>query len=62
MACFRCHQALERITLDQTNTSPLHVEADADRTCPGCGKQWRIAYTVSWEERPGGSSSRSPSG
>ncbi len=53
MTCFRCHQALERITLDETATSPLHVEAEGDRTCPSCAKPWRISYTVSWEERAG---------
>ena len=62
MYCFRCDHILERVTLDQTMTPPLHVEADTDRTCPGCSKAWQIAYTVSWEQRPGGSSSRTPSG
>jgi len=56
MACFRCHQGLERITLDPATTSRLHVEAEGDRACPSCGKPWRISYDVSWEERPGGSS------
>jgi hypothetical protein len=52
MSCFRCDQALERITVDDAATSPLHIEAEGDRTCPGCGKPWRISYSVSWEERP----------
>lgn len=32
MTCFRCDQALERITLDQTTTSPHHIERKGDRT------------------------------
>jgi hypothetical protein len=55
MTCFRCDQALERITLDKTATPPLRSEAEGDRACPSCGKPWRISYTVSWAERPGGS-------
>jgi hypothetical protein len=49
----RCDQAIERVTLDQTAISRLHIEAERDRTCTGCGKPLRISYTVSWEERPG---------
>jgi ATP-dependent Clp protease ATP-binding subunit ClpA len=57
MTCFRCDQALERVTLDRAaNTSLAHVQDEGDRTCPSCKKAWRISYTVSWEERPGGSS------
>jgi hypothetical protein len=50
MTCFRCDQALERVTLDQTATLPLHIKAEGDRTCPTCGKPWRISYTVSLKE------------
>jgi len=52
MACFRCDQALERIALDRTAASPLHIEAEDDRACPGCGKPWRISYSVGWSELP----------
>jgi uncharacterized protein with PIN domain len=55
MFCFRCNYFLEQVTLDPA-TPPLHIEAEGDRTCSTCGKPWRISYTVSWEERPGGSS------
>ena len=54
MSCFRCDQALERVTLDRAAPSLAHVQYEGDRTCPSCGKQWRIAYDVSWEELPGG--------
>jgi hypothetical protein len=61
MGCFRCDYVLERVALDTAATNPtLRLEANTDRTCPVCSKTWRIAYTVSWEERPGGSSA--PSG
>jgi ATP-dependent Clp protease ATP-binding subunit ClpA len=56
MTCFRCGQALERITLDETTTSPRHIEGEGDRACPSCRKAWRISYTVRWEERPSASS------
>ena len=54
MFCFRCNHFLEQVALDQTMVQPLKVEADTDRDCPVCGKAWRISYTVSWEQRPGG--------
>jgi uncharacterized Zn-finger protein len=60
MSCFRCDQALERIMLDQSTTSPQRIEGEGDRTCPTCRKPWRISYNVSWEEQP--SASSPPSG
>jgi Clp amino terminal domain, pathogenicity island component len=50
MSCFRCDQALERITLGQTTTSPQNIEGEDDRPCPSCRKPWRISYHVSWED------------
>ena len=52
MSCFRCDQALERVTLDRAALSLAHVEDEGERTCPSCGKPWRISYDVSWQERP----------
>jgi ATP-dependent Clp protease ATP-binding subunit ClpA len=52
VACPECATPIETITTDQPNTR-YNVAAEGDRTCPGCGKQWRISYTVSWDERPG---------
>jgi hypothetical protein len=49
---FRCDHVLVRVTPDQTTNPALQVKADDDRTCPGCGRPWRISYTVSWKERP----------
>jgi ATP-dependent Clp protease ATP-binding subunit ClpC len=61
VACPACATPIETITTDQPNTS-FNVSAEGDRTCPGCGKRWRIAYTVSWEKRPGASTSRPTGG
>ncbi len=52
VACPECATPIETITTDRPNTR-WNVAAEGDRTCPGCGKQWRIAYTVSWDERLG---------
>jgi ATP-dependent Clp protease ATP-binding subunit ClpA len=49
VACPACAAPVETITTDRSNTR-LHVSAEGERTCPGCGRRWRIAYTVSWEE------------
>ena len=51
VACPECATPIETITTDRPNTR-FNLAAEGDRTCPGCGKQWRIAYTVSWDERP----------
>jgi uncharacterized protein with PIN domain len=51
MGCFRCNQALERVTLHQPAAPSVHIEAEGDRTCPSCGKLWRISYAVTWEAR-----------
>lgn len=37
------------VTTDAPNTT-FEVTADGDHTCPGCGKEWRIAYAVVWVE------------
>jgi hypothetical protein len=50
VCCPECATPIETITTDQPNTK-FNVAAEGDRTCPGCGKVWRIAYTVSWDER-----------
>ena len=52
VACPQCSTPIETITTDQPS-SRFNVAAEGDRTCPGCGKEWRISYTVSWDERPG---------
>ena len=52
VACPGCSTPIETITTDRPNTR-FNVAAEGDRTCPGCGKEWRIAYTVSWDERLG---------
>jgi len=54
VACPSCATPIETITTDRPNAR-FNISAEGDRTCPGCGKQWRIAYNVSWEERPTGS-------
>ena len=51
VSCPQCATPIETITADQPNMK-FNVAAEGDRTCPGCGKRWRIAYTVSWEEQP----------
>lgn len=51
VACPACATPIETITTDSANTR-CQVSAEGERTCPGCGKQWRISYTVSWEEPP----------
>jgi ATP-dependent Clp protease ATP-binding subunit ClpA len=48
--CPICATPIEAINTVLPNAGP-NVSAAGDRTCPGCGKQWRIAYTVSWEEQ-----------
>jgi hypothetical protein len=53
LACQRCDYFLERVTLDATTESSFHVEDDITGPCPVCGKQWRISYSVSWEEQSG---------
>ena len=52
VACPQCSTPIETITTDQPS-SRFNVAAEGDRTCPGCGKEWRISYTVSWDERLG---------
>jgi hypothetical protein len=51
VSCPGCATPIETVTTDQPNPK-FNVAAEGDRTCPGCGKQWRISYTVSWEEQP----------
>ena len=53
VACLACGTPIETITTDRPNTS-FQISAEGDRTCAGCGKQWTIAYTVSWKERSSG--------
>ena len=55
LACQHCDYFLERVTLDNPTESSFHVEDNIDGPCPVCAKPWRISYTVSWDERPGGS-------
>ena len=55
VACPACATPIETITTDRANTR-FQASAEGNRTCPGCGKLWRIAYDVSWEERSTGSS------
>ena len=31
----------------------IEIRAAGDRTCPGCGQDWKVSYRVSWEERTG---------
>jgi ATP-dependent Clp protease ATP-binding subunit ClpC len=50
VSCPECATPIETITADRP-TARFGVSAEGDRTCPGCGKPWRISYTVSWEER-----------
>jgi ATP-dependent Clp protease ATP-binding subunit ClpA len=52
VACPNCATPIETITTDRPNTR-FNVSAEGDRTCAGCGKQWTISYTVSWDERLG---------
>jgi ATP-dependent Clp protease ATP-binding subunit ClpC len=50
IACPNCAAPLETVTTDRPNTT-FDVRAAGDRTCPGCGQGWKLAYTVSWERR-----------
>jgi ATP-dependent Clp protease ATP-binding subunit ClpC len=52
VACPDCATPIETVTTDRPNTA-FRVAAEGDRTCPGCGKDWAISYTVSWKERSG---------
>ncbi len=49
VACPQCATPIETVTTDAPNTT-FEVTAEGDRTCPGCGKEWRIAYAVVWVE------------
>jgi ATP-dependent Clp protease ATP-binding subunit ClpC len=49
VACPQCATPIETVTTDAPN-STLEVTAEGARTCPGCGKEWRIAYAVVWVE------------
>jgi ATP-dependent Clp protease ATP-binding subunit ClpC len=50
VACPTCATPIETITTDRPNTT-FEVTAEGDRTCPGCGQEWRVSYSVSWERR-----------
>jgi ATP-dependent Clp protease ATP-binding subunit ClpC len=49
IACPACGHRLETVTRGRSGSS-LDLSAEGDRTCPGCGKRWAIAYTVSLRE------------
>ena len=50
VSCPKCATPIETITTERP-TARFQVSAEGDRTCPGCGKAWRISYDVTWEER-----------
>ena len=50
VACPNCATPIETITTEGSNTR-FQVSAEGDRACPGCGRQWTIAYTVTWEQQ-----------
>jgi ATP-dependent Clp protease ATP-binding subunit ClpA len=50
VACPNCATPIETITTDRPNTT-FEVTAEGDRTCPGCGQEWKVSYSVSWEPR-----------
>ncbi len=49
--CPNCATPIEAVTTHLPNTDP-NLTAEGDRTCLGCGKRWRISYTITWEEQP----------
>jgi hypothetical protein len=59
IACPDCASVIEAVSTDKPNTRFL-VTAEGERISPGCGKPWRLAYTVSWEERPSESPAQPP--
>jgi len=52
IACPGCGYQLEAVVADRRTTS-LDVSAEGDRACPGCGRRWTLAYSVSWRESSG---------
>ena len=52
LECPGCGHQLEAVVADRRTTS-LDVSAEGDRACPGCGRRWTLAYSVSWREPSG---------
>jgi ATP-dependent Clp protease ATP-binding subunit ClpC len=50
VACPNCATPIETITTDRPNTT-FEITAEGDRTCPGCGQEWKVSYSVSWARR-----------
>ncbi len=59
MTCLRCNLPLERVTLTET-TTPIRIDATAERACLSCEKRWHIAYIVSWDEQTSTGHVRAP--